>query len=60
MHQKKYSKGLDVGSKSEQTQFQYKDLLKDQRTLDSLGFLFMKKSQLEEKKESDQVHRLDQ
>ena len=36
-HRKKYSKGPDVGSKSEGTRFRYKDLLKDKRTLDSLS-----------------------
>ncbi|EDR06554.1 uncharacterized protein LACBIDRAFT_300092 [Laccaria bicolor S238N-H82] len=35
---KEYKKGPDVGSKSTRTQCRYKSLLKDQKTLEDLGF----------------------
>ncbi|KIJ96421.1 hypothetical protein K443DRAFT_10648 [Laccaria amethystina LaAM-08-1] len=47
---KKCVKGPDVGSKSIRTRCRYKDLLKDQRTLSSLGFTREKTH----RKESDQ------
>lgn len=35
---KKWTKGPDVGSKSRSTCYRYKDLLKDQKTLEDLGW----------------------
>jgi hypothetical protein len=54
-HPKKCVKGPDVRSKSIRTRRRYKDLLKDQRTLSSLGFTREKTH----RKESDQVNKLD-
>ena len=55
---KKCVKGPDVGSKSSRTRRCYKHLLKDQRTLDSLGFTREKK-QREIEVEGDEVNKLD-
>ena len=60
-HPKKCIKGPDVGSKSKRTRRRYKDLLKDQQTLNSLGFTCEKRHQEDEESEmeDDQVNRCD-
>jgi hypothetical protein len=46
-HPKEYVKGPDIGSKSSWTQSHYKDLLRDQQTLDGLRFVCVEKTKLE-------------
>ena len=53
---KEYKKGPDVGSKSKRSPYHYKSLLKDQQTLENVGFTKIVKpdtSEDEDSKESD-------
>ena len=53
---KEYKKGPDVGSKSKRSRYRYKSLLKDQQTLENVGFTKIVKpdtSEDEDSKESD-------